>query len=132
MWGIADRSFCMKKQVDVADFVAIACDELQKMKDEANHDNPPAERVAAFGPPRNANDEDQHLIYSVFNPGVDIGYLYTASLAALHPSKTKFICTKCCREHIMAVSNMFNFLAKRLLSGNNVCPNQNASSPGVV
>jgi len=121
----------MKTQLKVADFVAIACDELQKMKEEANRDNPPAERVAAIAPPRNANG-DQHLIYSVFDPGVYVGYLYTAGIAAHHPSKTELICTKCPREHIVAVSNMFNFLAKRLLSGHDVCPNQNASLPRVV
>jgi len=121
----------MKTQLNVADFVAIACNELEKMKEEANRDNPPTERVAVFAPPRNTNG-DQHLIYSVFDPGVDVGYLYTAGLSALHPSKTEFICTKCPREHIVAVSNMFNFLANRLLSGHDVCPNHNASSPGVV
>jgi hypothetical protein len=60
-----------------------------------------------------------------FRSGDEIGYLYSLGLAALHPSKTEFVCLDCPRELIDHVAHIFKTLADTLTSGEkNVCANQ--------
>ena len=55
--------------------------------------------------------------------------MYSFGLAALHPSKTEFVCLDCPRELIKQVAGAFNSLADTLTSGEkNVCPNQAGQS----
>ena len=67
-----------------------------------------------------------------YRSGDEIGYLYSLGLAALHPSKTEFVCLDCPRELIKQVAGAFNSLADTLTSGEkNVCANQAGQSGNI-
>jgi hypothetical protein len=65
-----------------------------------------------------------------FKEGEDAGYVYSYGLAALHPSKTEFICLECprCPRFVERVETVFQILADSLTSGRLVCANQKIKS----
>ena len=70
----------------------------------------------------------QHECVYSFEPGEDVGFVYTTGIKDTHPSKVEFITLNVSKDDLtMVVSSLFNFLAERLLDGHEVRPYQNVA-----